>query len=72
MLAYIRASAEWVTPVAEEFSVARDVSDDKFLLAAASGQADYLVSADPGLLDLKGFKNIPIVPTWEFLSLLDS
>jgi putative PIN family toxin of toxin-antitoxin system len=72
MLAYIRASAEWVTPVAEEPSVARDASDDKFLFAAASGRADYLVSADPDLLDLKELRNIPIVPPWEFLSLLDS
>jgi predicted nucleic acid-binding protein len=63
---------QWVTPVAEEPSVARDASDDKFLFAAASGRADYLVSADPDLLDLKEFRNIPIVSPWEFLSLLDS
>jgi predicted nucleic acid-binding protein len=46
--------------------------DDKFLFVAASGRADWLVSADPGLLDLKEFRSIPIVPPWEFLSLLDS
>ena len=72
LLAYIRASAEWVTPVAEEASVARGPSDDKFLFAAASGRTDWLVSADPDLLDLKEFRSIPIVPPWEFLSLLDS
>jgi putative PIN family toxin of toxin-antitoxin system len=72
LLAHIHASAEWVTPVVEESSVARDPSDDKFLLAATSGQADWLVSADPDLLDLKEFSSIPIVPPWEFLSLLDS
>jgi putative PIN family toxin of toxin-antitoxin system len=72
LLAYTRASAEWVTPVVEESGVARDPSDDKFLFTAASGRADWLVSADPDLLDLKEFRSIPIVPTWEFLSLLDS
>ena len=72
LLDYVRASAEWVTPVTEESSVARDPSDDKFLFAATSGQADYLVSADPDLLDLKEFRDIPIVPPWEFLSRLDS
>jgi putative PIN family toxin of toxin-antitoxin system len=71
LLAYIRASAEWVTPVAEDSSIARDPSDDKFLFAAASGRADWLVSADPDLLDLKEFRSIPIVSPWEFLSLLD-
>jgi putative PIN family toxin of toxin-antitoxin system len=72
LLAYIRDSAEWVTPVAEDSSVARDPSDDKFLFAAVTGRADWLVSADPDLLDLKELRNIPIVPPWEFLPLLDS
>ena len=72
LLAYIRASAEWVTPDGEESSVARDPSDDKFLFAAASGGANWLVSADPDLLELREFRDIPIVPPWEFLSLLES
>lgn len=72
LLAYIRAGAEWVTPIAKEPGVARDPSDDKSLFAAVGGRADWLVSADPDLLDLKEFKNIPIVLPWEFLSLLDS
>jgi putative PIN family toxin of toxin-antitoxin system len=72
LLAYIRDCADWVTPVDEGSSIARDPADDKFLFAAASGRADWLVSADPDLLDLKEFSGIPIVPPWEFLSLLDS
>ena len=70
LLTYIRDQADWVTPAAQESSVARDPSDDKFLFAAAGGQADWLVSADPDLLDLKEFKSIPIVPPWDFLSLI--
>ena len=72
LLAYIRDCADWVTPVAEESSVARDSSDDKFLFAAASGRANWLVSSDPDLLDLKEFRDIPIVPPWEFLPLIAS
>ena len=72
MLAYVCASAEWVTPVAEESGIARDPSDDKFLFAATSGSVNWLVSADPDLLELKEFRDIPIVPPWEFLPLLES
>ena len=72
LFAYIRERAAWVMPAAEGSGVARDPSDDKFLFAAASGRADWLVSADPDLLDLKELRNIPIVPPWEFLSMLDS
>ena len=72
LLAYIHDSQDWVTPVAEGASFARAPSDDKFLLAAFSGRADWLVSADPDLIDLKEFRSIPIVPPWEFLSLLDA
>jgi putative PIN family toxin of toxin-antitoxin system len=68
LLAYIRDQADWVMTNAEGASVSRDASDDKFLFAAATGQADWLVSADPDLLDLEKFRNIPIVPPWEFLS----
>ena len=70
LMAYIHDHADWVTPAVEESSVGRDPSDDKFLFAAASGQADWLVSADADLLELKEHKSIPIIPPWEFLSLL--
>ena len=49
----------------------RDPDDDKFLECAASGRADYLVSADADLLSLREVEGIPIVeaPTfWQALS----
>lgn len=70
LLTYIHDHADWVTPAAKESSVARDPSDDKFLFAAVSGRADWLVSADADLLDLREYKDIPIIPPQEFLSSL--
>ena len=38
-----------------------DPTDNKFLAAALEGQADYIVSRDPHLLDLKHFHTIQLV-----------
>lgn len=70
LLGYIRQQAEWVTPDREIHAVERDPSDNKFLEAAVSGHAKWLVSGDNDLLDLDEFEGIPIIPSWEFLHLL--
>lgn len=51
-------------------SVCRDPKDDKFLAAALSAKADYLVSEDKDLLDLKEYQGIKIVNTEVFLNVL--
>jgi putative PIN family toxin of toxin-antitoxin system len=70
LLGYIREHAEWVTPDREIREVTRDPSDNKFLEAAVSGQANWLVSGDNDLLDLCEFEGILVIPSWEFLHLL--
>jgi putative PIN family toxin of toxin-antitoxin system len=70
LLGYIRARAEWVEPRGEIEPVARDPSDDKFLEAAVTGQADWLVSGDYDLLDMEEYEGIAIIPPHEFLDLL--
>ena len=48
----------------------RDPGDDKFLACAVDGQGDLIVSADQDLLELTGFRNIPILPVpmaWSWL-----
>ena len=45
-------------------------SDNKFLEAAVSGRAKWLVSGDNDLLDLGEFEGIIVIPPWEFLRLL--
>lgn len=47
----------------------RDPNDDKYLACAADGDADYIVSGDRDLLDLKQFIGIPIVTPRRFLEI---
>lgn len=47
-----------------------DPSDDKFLACALEGQADYLVSDDPHLRDLKYYHGVRIISLEQFSALL--
>ena len=47
-------------------SVCRDPDDDAILACALEARADYLVTGDADLLDLKIFKGIRIVPPRDF------
>ena len=68
----LRTSALWVTPVALEQKVCRDPKDDKFLDAAVAGDAEYIVSGDKHLLELKEFRQISILSAREFLDWLEN
>lgn len=70
LLGYIRGKAEWVAPSSEIEAVTRDPSDNKFLEAAITGQADWLVSGDQDLLDMEEYEGISIIPPHEFLDVL--
>ena len=50
--------------------ITRDPQDNEVLIAALEGEADYIVSGDTGLLELKSHKGIKIVSPSEFLELL--
>ncbi len=71
-LEYIRTYAHIVAPTGACSGVCRDPADDKFLDAAVSGKADYIVSGDKDLLDLGRYQAIEIISPKEFLRLLDS
>jgi putative PIN family toxin of toxin-antitoxin system len=47
-----------------------DPDDDKFLEAAIEGKADYIVSRDHHLLDLKEYQKIKIVTPEKFLKII--
>ena len=49
------------------FEVVRDKKDDKIIECAFDGKADYIVTGDPDLLILKGFRGIKIIKAKEFL-----
>ena len=51
-------------------TVARDPDDDRVLEAAQAGQADFIVSGDRHLLDLREFVGVPILTPTGFLTLL--
>ncbi len=69
---YIRTFARFVTPTGVGAGATRDPKDDKFLDAAASGKATFLVSSDHDLQVLKEFQGIKIVSPKEFLDILES
>lgn len=50
--------------------VSRDSKDNKFLATAKVANADYLVSADRDLLDLKAYEGIEIIDAGMFLQIL--
>src|SRR5581483_10448964 len=60
-----------IVEIEEIPSVSRDRNDDKFLATALAAQADYIVSEDRDLLDLRGYQGIQIVDTETFLGILD-
>jgi putative PIN family toxin of toxin-antitoxin system len=50
--------------------VLRDPSDDKFLECAVDGGADYLVSGDEHLLEIKEYRGIEVLTAREFVEIL--
>jgi putative PIN family toxin of toxin-antitoxin system len=59
--------ATFIEPT-EEIRICRDAKDDKFLEAAVSGGAAYLISGDKDLRSLNPFRGITIVTAAEFLT----
>ena len=50
--------------------ITQDPSDDKFLELAQEGKADYILSGDKHLLDLKTFHGIKIITPNELFALI--
>jgi len=69
---YLLRTAEFVTPGPAINAVRADPSDDKFLEAALEGQADFVVSGDNHLLELKTFRGIPIISARQFVEELEN
>lgn|SRR3989338_7498000 len=59
-----------VEPVEKIFVIKEDSGDNKFLEAAAAGEAEYIISQDKHLLNLKEFRNVKIVKPEEFLDII--
>jgi putative PIN family toxin of toxin-antitoxin system len=59
-----------VTPAQAGKVIQDDPDDDKFLFCAVAGNAEYIVSGDRHLLDLREYQGIRILPPTAFLALL--
>lgn len=67
----IVAAADVVQPP-DTPTICRDPADDKFLAAAKSGNAQFLVTEDADLLDMETYENTAIVTAEAFLRILES
>lgn len=56
-----------IIEVNSKFDVVRDKKDNKIIECAFDGKADYIVTGDPDLLELKEFKSTRIITAKEFL-----
>lgn len=69
---YLLQIAEFVTPEEEISVIVTDTTDNKFLEAAVAGKVNFIVSGDSHLLELKLFREIPIITAREFVDWLQS
>lgn len=60
------------TTRSEKIIIERDSKDDKFFHAAMEGNADYVVSGDDDLLDVKIYEGIRILSPKDFLMILEN
>ena len=66
-LGRLRESSDIVSSLPEVRVVKRDPKDDMIIACAVAVQADYIVSRDLDLLDLKTYQGIQIVPPEDFI-----
>lgn len=69
-LSRIRDIAKMVEPAPCVHGIAEDDEDDIILATAVAAIADYLVTGDRYLLDLRSYGGIPIVNARDFLNVL--
>ncbi|MHB9072417.1 MAG: putative toxin-antitoxin system toxin component, PIN family [Desulfobaccales bacterium] len=70
-IAKILKVAVWTPGDLTVEAVAADPSDDMVLAGAVEGSADFIVSGDHHLLDLKNYQGIKIVNPARFLELME-
>ena len=62
---------DMVKPVGSIDEIPEDAADNRILECAAAGHADYIVTGDHHLLQLRQFKDTKIVTASQFLALLE-
>ena len=69
---YLRCQAVLAIPLEKVSGISRDPDDDNIIALAVTVKADYVVSGDKDLLDLKDYRSIPIVSPKNFSEILRS
>ena len=70
ILKVIEFNSEMVEPISFSEPVCSDPDDDKFLEAALAASANYVVTGDTALLNIKSHRRVEIVRPARFLKLL--
>ena len=70
LLYQVKEHADWIHVRTQVAVIKQDPADDKFLACGVDGRADWIVTGDRHLLDLKTFRGVRIGPPAEFLRLL--
>lgn len=68
----LKNEATLITPTLELKIVDKDPADDEFIIAAIEGQANYIVSGDQHLLELKEYEGHKIVSPRDFVEILEA
>lgn len=71
LLGKIKAHSSWVNPKQRFAVIKDDPKDNKFLECAVAGKANFLISGDSHLLDLKEFQNAKILTIGAWFKLME-
>lgn len=66
----IESISEFITPKKKHSIIKRDPDDNIIIDCAIEAQAEYIITGDNDLLDLKEYKNIKIINASEFINFI--
>lgn len=60
----------YIVPGTTQIDIVRDPDDNKIISAALEGRADYIISRDKDLLDIKKYQGMNIITPEKFMGIL--
>ena len=70
IISKIISLSHFVTGQKVKDTIKDDPSDEKFISCAVNAKADYIISGDNHLLNIKNYNSIKIIRTYEILELI--
>jgi putative PIN family toxin of toxin-antitoxin system len=71
IMLFLIKSTQITTPTEKIGAIKEDPADNKILECATAAKADYIITGDKHLLNLKKYDGIPILTSTEFLKITD-